>query len=188
MPMRALRNRASASSPSAVRSCPATRTSPELGRSKPAMTIIMVDLPEPEGPATPTVSPRATARFRPRRILTSPAALASFRWTSLSRIIAASSAEAVAMRLRVPLASRLVHAALGALLLHLATPALPAASGGPLKILALGDSLTAGYGLPANDGFTAQLGRALKGAGIHARIIDGGVSGDPVAGGLARLA
>jgi len=91
------------------------------------------------------------------------------------------------MRLRVPLASRLVHAALGALLLHLATPALPAASGGPLKILALGDSLTAGYGLPANDGFTAQLGRALKGAGIDARIIDGGVSGDTVAGGLARL-
>ena len=66
-------------------------------------------------------------------------------------------------------------------------PALPAASGGPLKILALGDSLTAGYGLPVKDGFTAQLGRALKQVGIDARIIDGGVPGDTAAGGLARL-
>ena len=91
------------------------------------------------------------------------------------------------MRLRVPLSSRLIHAALGALLFHLAMPALPAASGGPLKILALGDSLTAGYGLPVKDGFTAQLGRALKQVGIDARIIDGGVPGDTAAGGLARL-
>jgi acyl-CoA thioesterase I len=93
------------------------------------------------------------------------------------------------MRLRVPLllSRRLIHAALGAMLLHLATAVLSPASAQPLKILALGDSLTAGYGLPDNEGFTAQLGRALNAAGVNARIIDGGVSGDTAAGGLARL-
>ena len=93
------------------------------------------------------------------------------------------------MRLRVPLprSRPVVHAALGAMLLHLATATLPAASAQPLKILALGDSLTAGYGLPANEGFTAQLGPALKEAGIDAKIINGGVSGDTAVGGLARL-
>src|SRR5262245_23798626 len=64
------------------RSMPATRMLPLLGRSSPAITIIMVDLPEPDGPMTLTVSPAATCRSRPRRILTSPAALSSFRWTS----------------------------------------------------------------------------------------------------------
>jgi len=93
------------------------------------------------------------------------------------------------MRLRVSLllSRRLIHAALGATLLHLATAALGAASAQPLKILALGDSLTAGYGLPADKGFVAQLGRALKGVGIDAQIVNGGVSGDTAAGGLARL-
>ena len=93
------------------------------------------------------------------------------------------------MRLRVPcLISRcLIQAALGAMLLHLATAAPAAASAQPLKILALGDSLTAGYGLPDDEGFTAQLGRALAAAGVGAMVINGGVSGDTAAGGLARL-
>lgn len=93
------------------------------------------------------------------------------------------------MRLRIPLllTRRLIHAALGAMLFHLATASLVTASAQPLKILALGDSLTAGYGLPADEGFTAQLGRALKDAGVDAKIINAGVSGDTAAGGLARL-
>jgi acyl-CoA thioesterase I len=93
------------------------------------------------------------------------------------------------MRLRVPLlvSRRLIHAGLGAILLHLATAALCAASAQPLKILALGDSLTAGYGLATDEGFTAQLGRALKDAGVDAQVINAGVSGDTAAGGLARL-
>lgn len=53
-------------------------------------------------------------------------------------------------------------------------------------ILALGDSLTAGYGLSAEDGFTEQLEGALKAAGVNARVVNGGVSGDTSAGGLAR--
>ncbi len=56
-----------------------------------------------------------------------------------------------------------------------------------MRILALGDSLTAGYGLARGEGFVAQLERALRAKGIPARVIDAGVSGDTTAGGRARL-
>ena len=53
-----------------------------------------------------------------------------------------------------------------------------------MRLLALGDSLTAGYGLPPGQGFVPQLQAAL---GARARVLDAGVSGDTTAGGLARL-
>ena len=56
-----------------------------------------------------------------------------------------------------------------------------------LRLLVLGDSLSAGYGLSQGDGFQAQLGRTLKAEGLDVTIIDGAVSGDTTAGGLARL-
>jgi acyl-CoA thioesterase-1 len=56
-----------------------------------------------------------------------------------------------------------------------------------VRILALGDSLTAGYGLARPEGFVAQLEAALRAKGIPARVLDGGVSGDTTAGGRARL-
>jgi acyl-CoA thioesterase-1 len=57
----------------------------------------------------------------------------------------------------------------------------------PLKILALGTSLTQGYGLPPGTEFTVQLQAALKKSGIDAVVTNAGVSGDTSAGGLARL-
>lgn len=57
----------------------------------------------------------------------------------------------------------------------------------PVKILALGTSLTQGYGLPPGTEFSVQLQAALKRAGIGATVINAGVSGDTSAGGLARL-
>jgi acyl-CoA thioesterase-1 len=54
-------------------------------------------------------------------------------------------------------------------------------------ILAFGDSLTAGFGLPAGQGFPEQLEQALRARGIEARVVNAGVSGDTTAGGLARL-
>jgi acyl-CoA thioesterase I len=57
----------------------------------------------------------------------------------------------------------------------------------PLKIIAFGDSLTAGYGLPANEAFPAKLQQALAGKGINVDIVNAGVSGDTTSGGLARL-
>jgi len=54
-------------------------------------------------------------------------------------------------------------------------------------LLALGDSLTAGYGLPATDSFPSQLQKALQAKGRAVRVVNAGVSGDTSAGGLARL-
>ena len=56
-------------------------------------------------------------------------------------------------------------------------------SAGKPRLLVLGDSLTAGYGLAHDDGFQAQLARAFP----NVTLIDGAVSGDTTAGGLARL-
>lgn len=56
-----------------------------------------------------------------------------------------------------------------------------------VTILALGDSLMAGYGLGPGEGFPAQLEAALIAAGHDVRVIDAGVSGDTSSGGLARL-
>jgi acyl-CoA thioesterase-1 len=64
--------------------------------------------------------------------------------------------------------------------------ALPAAAQ-PVKIVAFGDSLLAGYGLRANESFPAQLQNTLKQRGIEAEIANAGVSGDTTSGGLARL-
>ncbi len=70
------------------------------------------------------------------------------------------------------------------------TIALPPGRSGaaePVRILALGDSLTAGYGLPRGQAFPARLQAALIADGIPAIVYNGGVSGDTSAGGLARL-
>ncbi len=56
-----------------------------------------------------------------------------------------------------------------------------------MKLVLLGDSLTAGFGLPAVQAFPARLGRALKDKGIAVEISDAGVSDDTASGGLARL-
>src|SRR5260370_34394917 len=57
----------------------------------------------------------------------------------------------------------------------------------PVAIVALGDSLTAGLGLAADETFPAKLAKALAAKGIPATIANAGVSGDTTSGGLARL-
>lgn len=57
----------------------------------------------------------------------------------------------------------------------------------PITILALGDSLTAGFGLAPGEGFPAQLEEALIARGHDVQVLDAGVSGDTSSGGLARL-
>lgn len=56
-----------------------------------------------------------------------------------------------------------------------------------LKIVAFGDSLTAGYGLPAQDAFPAKLQTALRAKGHNVEIENAGVSGDTASGGLSRI-
>ncbi|MGX1790158.1 arylesterase [Bosea sp. NPDC055332] len=57
----------------------------------------------------------------------------------------------------------------------------------PLKLVALGDSLTAGYNLPGNAAFPTVLEKMLRDKGISVEIANAGVSGDTSQGGLERL-
>lgn len=58
----------------------------------------------------------------------------------------------------------------------------------PVTLLAFGDSLTQGYGLPQQDGFVPNLEAWLQDHGAEVQVINGGVSGDTTAGGAARIA
>ena len=89
------------------------------------------------------------------------------------------------------LSSLFKHMLVWGLLLIAAEPAFAqssAASGGaPIKIVVLGDSLSAGYGLSGSDAFPAKLQKALKAKGIAVDMINAGVSGDTSSGGRDRL-
>ncbi|WP_427025220.1 arylesterase [Aureimonas ureilytica] len=62
-----------------------------------------------------------------------------------------------------------------------------AASAGAPEIVAFGDSLSAGYGVGPGESFPEQLQAALGKAGVAAKVVNAGVSGDTTTGGLARL-
>jgi acyl-CoA thioesterase-1 len=79
---------------------------------------------------------------------------------------------------------RLAIAALGAMLM---TSGAAAQTSHPVKLVVLGDSLSAGYGLPAADAFPVKLQKALKDNGINVDMTNAGVSGDTTSGGLERL-
>jgi acyl-CoA thioesterase-1 len=81
-------------------------------------------------------------------------------------------------------AAAVLWLALVALTAPLTTP--PAAAE-TLRLVALGDSLTHGYGLAQDEGFVPQLQRWLAGQGADVEVVNMGVSGDTTAGGRARL-
>ncbi|MEL7282454.1 MAG: arylesterase [Pseudomonadota bacterium] len=72
---------------------------------------------------------------------------------------------------------------IGAALVLLSTPL----AAEEVTVLALGDSLTQGFGLPQEDGLVPQLQRWLDERGVDATLINAGVSGDTTAGGAARV-
>jgi acyl-CoA thioesterase I len=91
---------------------------------------------------------------------------------------------------------QIAAAALCTFLLNFCTSAYPAwaqasaqnqSASAPIQIVALGDSLTAGLGLPDKDAFVPRLEAALTAKGIAAVIANAGVSGDTASDGLARL-
>lgn len=75
------------------------------------------------------------------------------------------------------------------LMLALMTVVDPARAGPtkPIKLVVLGDSLSAGLGLPAQDAFPAKLQKALQAKGIAVDMTNAGVSGDTSSGGRDRL-
>lgn len=76
---------------------------------------------------------------------------------------------------------------LAAMFNALGSRAAAAAGPGPVRIVAFGDSLTAGFGLAPNEAFPVQLAAALKAKGRKVAVTNAGVSGDTSAGGLARF-
>ncbi|MBY6003859.1 arylesterase [Salipiger bermudensis] len=76
--------------------------------------------------------------------------------------------------------------ALAGLVVFCGAPALPAAAE-TVHLLALGDSLTQGYGLIEDEGFVPQMRAWLAERGHDVRLVNGGVSGDTTAGGLSRV-
>ena len=71
--------------------------------------------------------------------------------------------------------------------LDMAQAQTPAPAGRPLKLVALGDSLTAGYNLPGSAAFPVKLEQALRRKGVAVEIVNAGVSGDTSQAGLERL-
>src|SRR5882724_10064668 len=180
MPTWRPQKRASASSSRALNGVPLTTTSPLSGRSNPAITISKVDLPEPDGPISPIASPGATRRLISFRIWTRAAPAPSERLTFLMEMVSGSrpaseegsmrlsmvrsygtSAGAVEGRLRI-----FVH--LLVLIMALMTAGedfaqVPAATPDkPIKMVVLGDSLTAGFGLSASAACPARVKKALE--------------------------
>ena len=138
----------------------------------------------------PTASPDATARSTPRRMLTGPAAEGRVKCRSLMSTSGGTGAspDGEMTSMAVGYGPRaLIRKAEVMLALMLATLSFPTMGATPAKLLVLGDSLSAGYGLPHEQGFEEQLRRALAGQGREVRILDGAVSGDTSAGGRARL-
>ena len=80
---------------------------------------------------------------------------------------------------------RVLTLGLLALLMAGATPGV--AAGRTIKLVALGDSLTAGFGLPQADSFPVVLQAALQARGQEVEVANAGVSGDTTSGGLDRL-
>ncbi|MGE0421070.1 MAG: arylesterase [Reyranellaceae bacterium] len=86
-----------------------------------------------------------------------------------------------------PFNGRMVTACVAAALLWFAVVIPVSARAETLRIAMLGDSLTAGYGLPPQEALPVKLEKALKAAGRDVTIANHGVSGDTTAGGLSRV-
>jgi acyl-CoA thioesterase-1 len=85
-------------------------------------------------------------------------------------------------KVKIPLFLRAITLVLG-----LATGCLSGAAATPVSIVALGDSLTAGFGLDPGEAFPEQLQAVLRARGHDVSVANAGVSGDTASDGLARL-
>jgi len=82
---------------------------------------------------------------------------------------------------------KLVNLILGPLIALAVVVGFPGPASAALRIIAFGDSLTAGFGLPIEQSFPVRLQAWLAAHGIDAEVVNAGVSGDTTAGGLERL-
>ncbi|KAG1713854.1 Esterase TesA [Nymphon striatum] len=168
-------------------SLPSAAIDPDVAVSSPPITIRRDDLPDPLGPTNPSVSPCGTVSEISCKISILPALPESESDTSVSE---RASVMGVAFD-RVGSVSygvlrRAHNIGLGLILTMGAIVGTAAAE--TVTIAALGDSLTQGYGLTADNGFVPQLEAWLQDQGADVRVMNAGVSGDTTAGGLSRVA
>ena len=140
-------------------------------------------MPDPLGPTSPTEVPASISREISCRIPTGPALDFSVSETSVN-----DNAD-VDMGGRLHAGLPIEYGAIRGLRNLVLVFALSGSSvaADNITIAALGDSLTAGYGLPAQDGFVPQMQAWLDSQGADVTLINAGVSGDTTAGGLARV-
>lgn len=168
---------------------------PAFGRSKPAMIIKSVDFPEPEGPVRPIAAPRFIVSEICFKMCTRAAPRPRLRST-FCKMIASSIVSSLRAARRCDFAVTLPRevskrALWSCAALALLIPALfgldADAAARTLKLVALGDSLTAGYELPQDAAFPVVLEAALRRDGYAVSVVNAGVSGNTAADGLARL-
>jgi acyl-CoA thioesterase-1 len=166
-PTRAARSRARWSSDITLMSSPAIQHLPVVGMSRPASSASSVDLPAPDAPTRATVSPAAISRDTSSTMVSVPSGLLTF-------LVSRS-------------ALRTMSRVIGALLFCLFIATSGARSSEREKtVLVFGDSLSAAYGLRADQGWVALLEKRIAGRGY--RVVNASVSGETTSGGRARLA
>src|SRR5581483_4667732 len=170
-------------------STPSRTTLPEVGVSSPASSPKSVLLPLPEAPMIATNCPAGISRSMPRRMST--------RWLPLSRLFVRfrtvriaemTGTSSIMEGMSAPLkkSAFVVLVALASLSAQ-TRPASPR-SGDTRKVLVVfGDSLSAGYGLPAGKSCPDDTQRTLDTEGYAWRVVNLGISGDTTAGGVSRI-
>src|SRR5690606_26914960 len=164
-------------------------TVPDVGRSSPASSPRSVVFPLPDGPTIATNSFASTRRSTPSRTVTSrgplryrfvnPSATLTMRLLAIfafALVFHACSADADAPRAGHSPPNGSAPAA-----------DTPATSAEAPVVLFLGNSLTAGYGLTAEEAYPALIQRKIDEAGYPFRVVNAGVSGETSAGGLRRI-
>src|SRR5690606_37013710 len=169
----------------AKRSLPKTSTRPLVGVSSPARSPSRVDLPEPDAPTTATVPPASTSKLTSSSIVSQPSA---------SRTCFPSDSTLNATMIRPELthertilpdpARRGLLAALLALAATAGTAPPKALAADPIRVLVLGDSIAAEYGIARGSGWVDML--AARAAG-RATFVNASISGETTTGGRNRL-
>ncbi len=190
MPIFAPRKVASASSSIAVIAAPSMHISPAVGASSPAMSPSSVDLPLPEGPTMETNCPSGIVRSSECKIVkvSAPEGTSFLSlYNSIMRKFILFSLTLLALFILCSCDNRQPPASVSDAPPAATTTATTPAQKNLPKIVALGDSLTAGYGLSLHESYPALLQEQLKSDGYEYEVVNAGVSGDTTAGGLRRL-
>jgi acyl-CoA thioesterase I len=136
-------------------------------------------LPDPEGPTMATCSPALISRLTPDKISREPAGLATrLERFAMDRIQAVGRSRMCVMALVLAFWSGAGTDA---------GPTQGAPGSTDSVILVVGDSLSAAYGLPSDQGWTTLLNRRIAMERLPYRVVNASISGDTTANGLARL-